>query len=140
MMRTTRNCWGNSEAAASFESVLPGLNLGIRMAFDSSLSTEAILADFYDKCYGPAAGFMREYWETIDTAWGSTDEHTGSGFGYHLRFPIEVMTNARYWLNKALDTSTEAGVRKRIQMADGASINLSRSIKKRVNILCIFDK
>ena len=123
------------EAIASFESVLPGLNLGIRMAFDSSLSPEAVLTDFYDKCYGPAAGFMREYWETIDTAWGSTDEHTGSGFGYHLRFSVEVMTKARYWLNKALDTPTEADIRKRLQMADSSFREFELFMTMRRNFL-----
>jgi len=130
-----RNIMWSPEAICSFEAVLPGINLGVRLAFDSSLAPEAILTDFYDTCYGPAADPMRGYWETLDTAWGSTDEHTGCGFGYHLRFTAEVMDEARRFLDKALGISTADGVRSRLALADESFREFELFMKLRRNFL-----
>lgn len=123
------------EAMGSFESVMPGLNLGVRLAFDSSLSPDAVVTDFLDTCYGPASAPMRGYWETLDAAWGSTDEHTGCGFGYHLRFTPQVLSKARGFLDEALDVSTGEAVRKRLVLADESFREFELFMKLRRNFL-----
>lgn len=123
------------EAACSFEAVMPGVNLGVRLAFDSSVPPDEILTDFFNTCYGAAAPPMREYWETLDTAWGSTDEHTGCGFGYHLRFPPDVIAKARRALDQALSLSTGEAVRQRLRMTDESFREFELFMKMRRNFL-----
>lgn len=106
------------ECTSAFEAVLPGLYMGIRRSFNAELAPEAILSDLYEKFYGSAAGNMRKYWETIDAAWRSSNEHTGCGFGYHFRFTPAVMKEARNLLDKALVDSTNIKIFKRVKMAD----------------------
>jgi hypothetical protein len=106
------------EGIPSFETVAPGLYLGIRLAFNSKLSHDAVLRDFYEKAYGRAAKPMRKYWRTVDAAWIGAKEHTGSGFGYHFKFTPEVMRQCRASLDKALKKVNSVKTYKRVKIVD----------------------
>ena len=123
------------ESTSALESVLPGLYMGMRRAFNAELAPEAILNDLYQTFYGSAAGDMRKYWETMDAAWRSTNEHTGCGFGYHFRFTPAVMKNARDLMNKALVSSNEVNCFKRVKMADEAFRMFELFMQMRWNFL-----
>jgi hypothetical protein len=92
------------ETTWNFESSLPGLYMGIRMAWDPSVSPKMIMDDFYAGFYGPAASSMKSYWETADRAWITCPDHAGCSFGYLKRFPPTILSDLR----KALDSALKA--------------------------------
>ncbi len=67
----------NFESFDCWELSAPHLYLSIRLAYDPTQDPWAIMADFYDKFYGPAAEPMEKYWMAVDSAW--INLHTESG-------------------------------------------------------------
>jgi hypothetical protein len=67
----------NFESFDCWELSAPHLYLSIRLAYDPTQDPWAIMADFYDKFYGPAAVPMEKYWMAVDSAW--INLHTESG-------------------------------------------------------------
>jgi hypothetical protein len=57
-----------------------GINtyLVTRLAWDAHADVDKIMDDFYTKFCGPAAPFVKAYWERIDKAYRETDVHAGS--------------------------------------------------------------
>jgi hypothetical protein len=94
------------ETMPSYEASMPGLYLGIRMAWKKNADPNEIIEELFMRFYGSAAGPMRDYWMTFDKAWTECDEHAGGMFGYLDRFPPEVLQSARKAMNAALKTST----------------------------------
>ncbi len=68
----------NFESFDCWELSAPHLYLSIRLAYDPSQDPWLIMADFYDKFYGPAAEPMEKYWMTIDSAWINLHTEAGS--------------------------------------------------------------
>lgn len=93
----------NPETMSSFDNLLPGFYMGIRMSWDPSQKPKAILDEFYPKFYGAAAQPMQRYWEFIDATWTKTPEHAGSNYAYGRIFTPQVMSTARADLNEALN-------------------------------------
>jgi hypothetical protein len=83
------------ENMPTFDSNLPGLNLTIRMAWNTQAKPAEILDEFFKRFYGAAEVPMRRYWQTIDDAWIQNPEHGGCLFGYGKRFTPEVLQKAR---------------------------------------------
>jgi hypothetical protein len=105
------------ETMPTFEGTLPGFVIGIRLAWRAELTPSEILDEFYTRFYGPAAGPMREYWQTFDDAWSKVPEHAGCGFGHLRRFPPETLAAARKAVDQAVaDAGTDAE-KKRVRMA-----------------------
>lgn len=57
-----------------------GINtyLAARLAWDAHADVDQIMDDFYTKFCGPAAPFVKAYWERVDKAYRETDVHAGS--------------------------------------------------------------
>lgn len=49
-----------------------------RLMWDADLDLQALLEDFYEKFYGPAAVPMQEYWAMMDRARRDAPHHTGN--------------------------------------------------------------
>ena len=101
----------------NLESTLPGVYLGMRLAWNPAAKPQAILDEFYARCYGNAAAPMRRYWQTLDDAWQKTPEHVGSHFGFYHRFPLAVTDAARAALNDALHAARTAAEYRRVKLA-----------------------
>ncbi|MCM8758863.1 MAG: DUF4838 domain-containing protein, partial [Candidatus Omnitrophica bacterium] len=107
------------ETMANFDTALPGLYLGIKLAWNPEENPEKILEELYDKFYGPAAEYMKGYWQTMDDAWTKTTSHTGCVFGYQQRFTQETMKKARDAINEALRNCPENTLYyQRVKMVD----------------------
>jgi hypothetical protein len=106
------------ETMANFDTALPGMHLGIRMAWNPEADPQAILNNFYANFYGAAAPQMRAYWEYIDDLWTAVPEHAGCGFGYMRRFTPEAMAGARAKMNEALVACKTAMEYRRVKLAD----------------------
>lgn len=61
----------------------PHTYLLTRMAWDADADVDAILNDFYEKFFGPAAGPVKAYCERMDQAYRNTGVHAGSYHGVH---------------------------------------------------------
>jgi hypothetical protein len=124
------------ETLPNFESVLPGLYLGMRMSFNSEQKPAEVFEDFVRRFYGPAADPMRVYWLTFDKAWTDVPEHAGSGFGYWRRFAPEVLAKARAAVSQALKACPAGSVeQKRVQMADDSLAQFERFMKLRADLV-----
>ncbi|NQU09708.1 hypothetical protein HQ590_02880 [bacterium] len=108
------------ETMPNFESVLPGMVLTMRLAWDTNQQAAAVLEEFYTKFYGAAADPMRRYWQIFDDAWTQVPEHAGCGFGHPRRFTPAVMDAARGAMNEALAACRTEAEKQRVTMQDEA--------------------
>jgi len=116
LFRNNVKLW-TPETMPNFESVLPGLYLGIRMSWYTTANPKDILDEFFARFYGAAAEPCKRYWTILDNAW-TMPEHTGCGFGYGRRFTPEVMKAAREALDDALAACKTAMEYRRVKMAE----------------------
>jgi hypothetical protein len=63
-----QGCAGfNLETLANWQIYGPHIYQSIRLAYDPSLDSDAMMDEYYEKFYGPEAGpFMKTYWTDID--------------------------------------------------------------------------
>lgn len=104
------------ETLTNFESVLPGLYLGIRMSWDPKADPRKILAEFYPTFYGAAAARMKDYWEYIDDCWAKSPEHAGAGFDYARRFTAARLEAMRAKMDAALAACRTPQETRRVQL------------------------
>jgi hypothetical protein len=83
------------ETMNGWDTMLPAYVLASRMTFDASETPEEILAELWERFYGPAAAPMARYWTGIDQAYLDAHEYAGSPFCYLKVFTPEVMAAAR---------------------------------------------
>lgn len=102
----------------NLESTLPGVYLGMRLAWNPAQDPNAALDAFYTRCYGTAAAPMRRYWETMDAAGENTPEHAGTHYGFMRRFPAKTLADARVAMNEALVAARTAAEYRRVKLAD----------------------
>lgn len=108
------------ETMSNFESVLPGMVLTVRMAWDPKAKPAAVLDEFFTGFYGAAAGPMRQYWQLFDDAWTTVPEHAGCGFGHARRFTPEMLKQARTMMDEALSACRTDNERHRVTLQDEA--------------------
>jgi len=89
------------ECLAHWGSECPSLYLAGKLMWDHTADTDAILADFYEKYFGPAAGPMAQYFTLVDNAVRDGDFHTGSAYPIPNLYPTAVRTEARTHLAEA---------------------------------------
>ncbi len=66
------------ETQCSWANQGPLLYVMARMMWDADQNPEALLADYYDKFYGPAAVSMGNFWQELDDARRNAPYHTGN--------------------------------------------------------------
>lgn len=59
----------STESRGAMASIFLNLYVRARLYWDPSTDVDALLAEFYQKFYGPAAGPMAAYWTAINNAW-----------------------------------------------------------------------
>ncbi|MDA0838129.1 MAG: DUF4838 domain-containing protein [Planctomycetota bacterium] len=96
-----RGCIGISlESFNTWELYAPHLYLSIRLAYDPAQDPWAIMADYWDKAYGPAAEPMESYWMEVDSAFVNLKTESGSYHALHHVYTPERL--------KLLDDSLKA--------------------------------
>ncbi len=79
-----KGCIGNSlESFNTWEISGPHLYLSLRLSYDPRLDPWLIMADYWDKAYGPAAELMERYWMEVDAAFVNLETETGSYHALH---------------------------------------------------------
>ena len=121
------------ETLPSFDTGLPGLYLGIRMAWNPKVEPRAILDEFFSNFYGAAGRPMKDHWQSIDACWARVPEHAGSGFGHMRRFTPERLAEARRLMDAAVTACETALESRRVKMADVSLRQLERFMKMRLD-------
>ena len=62
----------DTESRGAMATILTNLYLRGQLQWNPDADVDALLAEFYDKFYGPAAAPMAEYWNAIFQAWQET--------------------------------------------------------------------
>lgn len=88
---------------ASWAMQTPHLYLATRMMWDVETDADAVLEEFYDRYYGPAAGPMQRYHERLESAFRDNPAYTGSAFLY---FPLFLDHPRREEMRKLLAEAT----------------------------------
>lgn len=122
------------ETLPNFETTLPALHLGMRLAWDSRKSPEAILQELFTRFYGHAAEQVRAYTDIIDAAWVDVGEYSGGDLSYPKRFNQATLAKAR----RALDAAKAACVAEkesaRVAVLDASLAQLELYMKMQGNL------
>jgi hypothetical protein len=119
------------ETLPNFDSVLPGMWLTIRKAWNPQADSDAILNDFFTRFYGAASTPMRRYWQLFDDAWTNVPEHAGSGWGHMRRFTPDVMKAARAAMDNALAAAATPAEYYRVKLQDESLRQFERFMQLR---------
>lgn len=114
-----RGCIGVSlESFNVWEIYGPHLYLSIRLSYDPRLDPWEIMADYWNKCYGPAAEAMEAYWMEIDAAFVNLETEAGSYHALHHVYTPERLQKLDGYLRTAEKASRGIdGVEFRVDMA-----------------------
>jgi hypothetical protein len=80
----------------------PSLYVAYKLMWDQTASVEAILNDFCEKFFGPAADPMRRYIDLMDKTVDGADYHTGCIWDMPLVYDAAMRREARRALGQAL--------------------------------------
>ena len=103
----TVNHWGSET---------PSLYIAAKLMWDHRADVDALLADFYEKFFGPAAVPMGKYLELMDAALRDSDHHTGCSFDMPYFYPEEVRNPARKLLQEATELAGDGIYGTRVQI------------------------
>ncbi|MBT3381804.1 MAG: DUF4838 domain-containing protein [Lentisphaerae bacterium] len=96
------------ECISSWACTGPTLYVAARLMWDVHADVDALLAEFYELFFGPAAKPMGEYLELVDHAFRDTDCHTGGSFCMPQVFPPKRLALAEALIRKAVTLAGEA--------------------------------
>jgi len=83
------------ETADHWGSQTPTLYIAAKLMWNHNADVDALLADFYEKYFGPAQQPMARYFTLMDAAVRDADFHTGSSHNMPQFYPAAVRKQAR---------------------------------------------
>ena len=87
-----------------------------RLMWDHTTDVDALLAEFYEKFFGPAAKPMGAYIESIDRACRETDCHTGASYPMPRMFDTDWMRRANALLAEAEQKAPDGAFAERVRI------------------------
>lgn len=94
----------------------PSLYLAAKLMWNSNADVDALLADFYDKFFGPASKPMRGYFETLDAAVRDADYHSGSMYAVPHIYTSQVRKRAAGFLKEAARLADGSDFGRRVEV------------------------
>ena len=79
----------------------PSLYVAGKLMWDANADPDALVHDFCQKLFGPAASSMEQFFSLVDTRLRDADHHTGSAFDLLEFFPAALRKQARVLLDQA---------------------------------------
>ena len=89
-----------------------------KLMWNVDTDVDAVLADFFDKFYGPAAEPMKRYTLCLDRALFEADYHTGGSWDLLHIYDEKVRREARAALDEAQKKATKPPYAVRVEVAD----------------------
>ncbi len=87
----------------------PQIYLSLRLAYDPKADATAIMDDYFEKFYGPAAGPMKAYWMGIDEATKKLECHSGGFYGLASAYSPDFVRACESRLAKAKEAAGAEG-------------------------------
>lgn len=94
----------------------PSLYLAGRLMWNADADTDALLQDYCEKLFGPAAEPMRKYFTLIDERLRDTDHHTGSAFNILQFYPADVRARLREYIAEAEKLASGTPAEERVSL------------------------
>jgi len=91
-----------TECMTNWAGSSPSLYVAHKLMWDHTANVEALLSDYCEKCFGPAAGPMRRYIDLMDKTVYDADNHAGSIWDMALVYGPAVRDRARKLLEEAV--------------------------------------
>jgi len=85
----------------------PQIYLSLRMAYNPKLDPTALMEDYYQKFYGPAAGHMKTYWTAIDETTAKLHNHSGGFYGLASAYTPELLRTCETALAQAAQAAKD---------------------------------
>jgi hypothetical protein len=105
------------ETFPNYGPMLPSNYIAARLMWDHKADVDALLRDFYEKFFGPAAGPMGKYISLMDAALRDSPCCTGSAWDMPHHYPPAVRKQARALLAEGAKLAAGEGVyEKRVKM------------------------
>ena len=109
------------ETFANWASQMPSYYIAAKLMWNADADVDALMQDFYEKFFGPAARDMGRYFETMDTALRDADFHTGCSWDMPYYYPEDVRREARKSLARARSAAKRKGVyEERVRIVSGS--------------------
>jgi len=98
-----KGCIGiNLETLHSWHIYAPHIYQSIRLAYDPDADSDALMADYFARFFGPDAGpLVKRYWTGVDEAFATVKCHAGSFFGVHCVYTPAFLKQCRSLLDRA---------------------------------------
>ena len=98
----SHGCIGfNLETLPSWHIYGPHIYQSIRLAYDPSLDSHALMNDYFQHMYGPAASMIQAYWNDIDQAFAHMPCETGSFHALHLVYTPDRLKRLQAFIESA---------------------------------------
>jgi len=94
----------------------PSRYIACKLIWDHTTDVDALMRDFYEKFFGPAAGPMQRYIELMSKALFRADYHTGSSWDMPHIYSPAIRTKAREKLQEAAELVSDFPYQKRVWM------------------------
>ncbi|UCH33761.1 MAG: DUF4838 domain-containing protein [Armatimonadota bacterium] len=105
------------ESHKSWATLMPNHYVLAEMMWDADQDPDALLADFYDAFFGPAAAPMRRYYEALEMAFARSEAHPGWGTReFPAIFTDEILSHCRAALREARPRARNSPYRERVRM------------------------
>lgn len=98
------------ETFPNYGPMLPSMYVAARLMWDHKTDVDALLKDFAEKFFGPAAGPMGQYVNLMDAALRDSDHCTGCSWDMPHHYPASVRKQARRLLDEANRLTAGQGV------------------------------
>lgn len=104
------------ETMDSWASETPTLYIAAKLMWNANADVDALVRDFNEKFFGPAAKPMGEYLELMDHALRDGDFHTGSSFNMPDFHPADLRAKASALLKDAAAKAGDGVYRERVKL------------------------
>ena len=104
------------EAPYEWAASTPSRYIACKLMWDHRADVAALMQDFYEKFFGPAARPMQRYIELMSDALFRADYHTGSSWDMPHIYNQEIRTKARKTLQEAAELASDSPYQKRVWM------------------------
>ena len=94
----------------------PSLYVAAKLMWNHKADVDALVRDYCEKFFGPAAEPMRQYLTLLDAALRDGDFHTGSSFDMPHLYPQAVRDSARNLLTDAQQRSGDGPCNQRVRV------------------------
>lgn len=104
------------EAPYEWAASVPSRYIASKLMWDDTADTEALMEDFYEKFFGPAARPMQRYVELMSEALFGADYHTGSSWDMPHIYSSAIRNKSREALEQAAKLASGSVYNKRAWM------------------------